>query len=122
MRDLAWIFVRPDVKSLTDSRERLLPTNGFQCAFPDADQIPAEFSPFDFVLVVTPNVIVPLVLPERDIGFWHRTGGTSMTMPEATSHLDQRVGTRDDNIGMPGETLVAGAKPPSSGKKAFTNE
>lgn len=113
---------RMDVKCLMDTLKRPLADGRFQLARPHDDHIPAEGLPFFFMPFVPGYVFLPFLLPERHVRLWHRRIATGMTMPEAATDFNQRMGARNDDVRMAWQFFVTNAITPSSCEKTLPNE
>ena len=115
-------FVRPFPDLGANALQRLFGLLSIQRTLPDNDHIPARVAPGLFVADVALDVLRPLLHPELDIGLRHGRILASVPVPETTAHVDYRLGARNDDIGPPGEALVAHPVPPTARKQAFAHE
>ena len=115
-------FSRPFPDLRADAAKRLFGLLSIQRALPDDDQIPSGVAPGLFVADVALDVLRPLLHPELDIGLRHGRILASVPVPETTAHVDYRLGARNDDIGPPGEALVAHPVPPTARKKALAHD
>ena len=115
-------FVRPFPDLGANAIQRLFGLLSIQRALPDNDHIPARVAPGLFVADVALDVLRPLLHPELDIGLRHGRILASVPVPETTAHVDYRLGARNDDIGPPGEALVAHPVPPTARKQALAHD
>ena len=91
---------------------------GADLALPDAEDTPAKGLQLGFCADVSGYVVVDLVLPEINIGFWEtEVFAAFVAVPEASVDKDDRLVFRQDDIGIAGKFTHLHTKTQATGEE-----
>ena len=112
----------PDVETFTDAKKGPFTIHAFKCATPYRDYVPAFVLPRLFVALVAFDVLRPLLHPKLHITLGHCRVGAAMTVPEASTDVDDGFGFRDHYVRSAHETSVTDSEPPAGGENSFADK